>query len=453
MAAEADVLLVEDDEAVRLGVGQALELAGIDHAAAGSAEEALGSLRGRGPAVMITDVRLPGQDGLALMKAALALDPALPVVLITGHGDVGMAVAAMRSGAYDFIEKPFASERLVATVQRALEKRRLSREVATLRKEIRDRDGIDAVMLGQSPAMESVKRILAQVADTSADVLVLGETGTGKEVVARCLHQFSARRSKPFVAINCAALPETVFESEVFGHESGAFTGAVKPRIGKLEHASGGTLFLDEVESMPLHLQAKLLRALQERSLERLGSNRLVPVDLRVVAATKEDLGELVRQGRFREDFYYRLNVVMVQLPPLRDRREDIPLLFEHFLVQAAARHGRPLPVLSSEQRGRLQAYGWPGNVRELKNFAERFVLGVPGGGPDLNDGAAISPPSAPDDASLADQVEAFERSLIVAQLRAQKGNVPAAAEALSLPKKTLYDKLSRLGIQPGDFR
>lgn len=449
----AELLLVEDDPAVRLGVGQALELAGIAHVAVDSAEAALDRLGAAVPPVLVTDIRLPGRDGLGLMKAALELDPGLPVVLITGHGDVGMAVAAMRAGAYDFIEKPFASERLVGTVQRALEKRRLSREVTTLRQAVRQRDGIDAVLLGQSPTMEAVRRVITQVADTAADVLVLGETGTGKEVVARCLHDFSPRKAKAYVAVNCAALPETVFESEMFGHEPGAFTGAVKPRVGKLEHAGGGTLFLDEVESMPLSLQAKLLRALQERSVERLGSNKLIPVDLRVVAATKEDLGALSRQGRFREDLYYRLNVVPVNLPPLRERREDVALLFGHFLAQAAARHGREVPEVTAAQRARLEAWHWPGNVRELRNTAERFVLGVPGGPVDLSGAAAPSLPADAGTGSLAERVDGFEKAAIVAQLKASQGNVPAAAEALGLPRKTLYDKLQRHGINAAEYR
>lgn len=449
----AELLLVEDDPAVRLGVGQALELAGIAHVAVDSAEAALARVKAAIPPVLVTDIRLPGRDGLGLMKAVLELDPGLPVVLITGHGDVGMAVAAMRAGAYDFIEKPFASERLVGTVQRALEKRRLSREVNTLRQAVRQRDGIDAVLLGQSPAMEAVRRVITQVADTAADVLVLGETGTGKEVVARCLHDFGPRKAKAYVAVNCAALPETVFESEMFGHEPGAFTGAVKPRVGKLEHAAGGTLFLDEVESMPLALQAKLLRALQERSVERLGSNKLIPVDLRVVAATKEDLGALSKQGRFREDLYYRLNVVPVSLPPLRERREDVALLFGHFLAQAAARHGREIPEVTAAQRSRLEAWHWPGNVRELRNAAERFVLGVPGGPVDLSAGAAPGPVADPAAGTLAERVDAFEKAAIVGQLKASQGNVPAAAEALGLPRKTLYDKLQRHGINAADYR
>ncbi|WP_114394172.1 sigma 54-interacting transcriptional regulator [Oleisolibacter albus] len=452
MSQDVEVLLVEDDAAVQVGVGQALELAGIEHAAVGSAEEALTFLGAGRPGVLISDIRLPGRDGLSLLEEALRIDPLLPVVVITGHGDVSVAVSAMRAGAYDFIEKPFASERLVGTVQRALEKRRLSREVETLRRELRERDGIDAVMLGQSPAMQQVRTLVQQLADTAADVLVLGETGTGKEVVARALHQFSPRRAKPFVAINCAALPEPVFESEMFGHEAGAFTGAVKPRVGKFEFASGGTLFLDEIESMPLALQAKLLRVLQERVVERLGANRLTPVDVRVVAATKEDLAVLSEQGGFRADLYYRLNVVMIALPPLRARKEDIPLLFEHFVLQAAARHHRPAPSLTQAQMARLMEHHWPGNVRELRNYAERAVLGVPGGGPDLRP-AAGSPAVASSAAPLAEQVEAFERAVIIGKLRDFRGSVPQAAEALGLPRKTLYDKLQRHGIQPAEFR
>src|SRR3954471_23962521 len=254
------------------------------------------------------------------------------------------------------VEKPFATDRLVNSVQRALERRSLTLEVETLRRKLSDREGIEAMMLGQSAAIQEVRRVILQVADTSADVLILGETGTGKELVARCLHQFSRRRDHNFVAINCGAMPETMFESEVFGHESGAFTGASRQRIGRLEYAHGGTLLLDEIESMPLSLQVKLLRALQEHTIERLGSNREIPIDARIVAATKDDLGELSKQQKFRSDLYYRLNVVTIDLPALRDRREDVPLLFEHFVLQAATRYHRDAPVLSEPQRRQLMA-------------------------------------------------------------------------------------------------
>ncbi|RYY54293.1 MAG: sigma-54-dependent Fis family transcriptional regulator, partial [Comamonadaceae bacterium] len=339
------VVLVEDDEDVRLGAAQALDLAGFAVTPFGSVEAARAAVQPGGAAIVVTDVQLPGQSGIGWLAELHRLDAQLPVILVTGHGDIAMAVQAMRDGAYDFIEKPFASERLVAVVRRATEQRRLALEVAALRRELDDWSGIQATLIGRSAAMERVRQTVRTLAATPADVVVYGETGTGKDLVARCLHERSSRRGGHFVPVNCGGLPENLVDSELFGHEVGAFTGAIKRRIGKFEHADGGTLFLDEIESMPLAVQVKLLRALQERSIERVGSNQAVPVDCRVVAASKVDLREAANAGRFRADLYYRLGVAFIELPPLRERREDIPLLFEHFTLQAARRFGQSAPV------------------------------------------------------------------------------------------------------------
>ena len=441
------VLLVEDDAALRRASIQTLQLADLDAKGFSLAEQIRDVIHPEFPGVIVTDVRLPGMDGLALLQHALKTDPKLPVILITGHGDISMAVEAMRQGAYDFIEKPFAPERLVDAVQRALERRSLTLEIETLRRKLSDREGIEAILLGQSTRIQDVRRLILQVADTSADVLIFGETGTGKELVARSLHQFSHRRDRHFVALNCGAFPETLFESEVFGHEAGAFTGASRQRIGRLEYADGGTLFLDEIESMPLSLQVKLLRSLQERTIERLGSNQEIPVDARVVAATKEDLAEMSCQQRFRDDLYYRLNVITVDLPPLRDRREDIPLLFEHFVLQAAIRYKRDAPVLSNAQRRQLMAYSWPGTVRELRNVADRFVLGVHGTSFDLLKDSVREVPS------LAEQVDAFERAVISEAMSRYHGNVALVSDHLKLPRKTLYDRLRRFNLVAESFR
>ena len=369
------VLFVEDDPPVRATLVQTLELAGLSVLAFGSAEEALPHITPGAQIVLITDVRLPGMDGLTLLDHAMATDPSLPVVIVTAHGDVSMAVQAMRAGAYDFIEKPFSPDRFVETAQRALDKRVLRMAVDELRAQLQQRSGIEAAMLGQSAVMQEVRRKILKLAATSADVMIMGETGTGKELVARCLHDHSNRRDRNFVAINCGGLPESLFESELFGHESGAFTSAGKRRIGKIEHANGGTLMLDEVESMPMVMQIKLLRVLQERKIERLGSNEEVPVNLRVVAATKTDLRQLSDQQKFRSDLYYRLNVALLNLPPLRDRREDIPLLFQHFASQAAERYQLEVPEIGTSPSRELLAHHWPGNVREIRNVADRFVL------------------------------------------------------------------------------
>jgi len=445
MTETLQVLVVEDDPDVRLGCEQALQLEDIAASGVDSAEQALRRLTRDFPGVVVSDIRLPGMDGMALLQALRALDPDLPVVLITGHGDVTLAVQAMKDGAHDFIEKPFSPEHLVEVVRRALDKRRLVLEVRQLRARLANRDQLEAQLLGRSPAMVRVRQLVADLGNSAADILIHGETGTGKELVARCLHEAGPRRSGNFVAINCGGLPETLFESEIFGHEAGAYTGAGKRRIGKIEHASGGTLFLDEIESMPLGMQIKLLRVLQERSLERLGSNTAIAVDCRVVAATKLDLKELSDQGRFRADLYYRLNVATLPLPPLRERREDIPLMFEHFLLQAAARHQRPLPADEPHRQGCLMAYDWPGNVRELRNVADRCVLGIEGGFPPF---ATEAPPGL---RPLAHTVDAFERALIAEALHRNQGSLARTAEALGLAKTTLHDKIRKYGLgKPG---
>jgi two-component system C4-dicarboxylate transport response regulator DctD len=440
------VLFIEDDPPVRASLVQTLELSGLAVQAFGTAEAALPHITVGAPVIVITDVRLPGMDGLTLLDRVTAIDAGIPVVVVTAHGDIAMAVRAMRSGAYDFIEKPFSPERFVESAIRALDKRVLRVALDDLREQLAQRSGIEAVLLGQSAAMQEVRRMILRLAATSADVMIEGETGTGKELVARCLHDHSNRRDRHFVAINCGGLPETLFESELFGHEPGAFTSAAKRRIGKIEHANGGTLLLDEIESMPMAMQIKLLRILQERKIERLGSNEETPVNLRVVAATKSDLLALGEQGQFRSDLYYRLNVAVLKLPPLRERREDIPLLFEHFLAQAGQRYGLPAPERTPELMRTLLAHHWPGNVREIRNAADRFVLAA-GAAEVVADGAALAP------LSLAQQMEMVEKTLIEQALRRHQGRMQDVMQQLGTPKKTLYDKLHRHGIDPERFR
>lgn len=434
------IYLIDDDDAVRLGCEQALQLADLTVRTFKDAESAIASLDEAPPAVVVSDVRLPNMSGQQLLEELKKRDRDLPVILITGHGDIIMAVQAMRANAYDFIEKPFHSQRLIDVVRRALEKRALVDEVRRLHDQLGAKETI--AIVGQSEGMTKVRRSIAALAPTDVDVLILGETGTGKEVVARALHDQSGRKG-PFVAINCGALPETVFESEIFGHERGSFTGADRQRIGKIEHANGGTLFLDEIETMPLALQVKLLRVVQERCLERLGSNTLLPVDCRIIAATKVDLKKLSEQGGFRADLYYRLNVVSIVLPPLRERPGDIVPLMAYFLAQASERFKRPAPEWDESDLVRWHQYDWPGNVRELKATAERFCLGV-------SDGLE---PARTATASLTTRMEIYERGLLRDALRTTKGNVSDAAEQLHVPKKTLYDKLNRLGLNPDHFR
>jgi two-component system C4-dicarboxylate transport response regulator DctD len=431
--AAGQAVLIEDERAVRMATVQTLELAGFAVQACASAEQAAPWLQARFEGIVITDVKLPGRSGLDVLAQVMREDADLPVIVVTGHGDVGMAVEAMRAGAYDFIEKPFAAERLIGTVRRAQEKRRLVLENRRLKQAWASQADLPA-LIGQSAAIEQVRRHIASLGPLGVDILINGQTGTGKEVVARQLHAASARRG-PFVAINCGALPESVFESEIFGHEAGAFTSAQKRRIGKLEYARGGTVFLDEIESMPLALQVKLLRVLQERKLERLGGNEAIAIDCRLIAASKADLVQLAGQGQFREDLYYRIGVVSIELPPLARRRDDIALLLAHFVQLAALRHGRAVPHWTPAQLAQWQARDWPGNVRELKNFAERLVLGLE------NDSASPQPPLA---SSLPQQVDSYERLLIVDALKKTNGSVSMASEHLGIPKKTLYDKLKK---------
>ncbi|MDR0577190.1 MAG: sigma-54 dependent transcriptional regulator [Candidatus Accumulibacter sp.] len=434
------VYLVDDDEAVRRACMQTLKLADIDARAFDSAERALAAFDEESPSAVVSDVRMSGMSGLELLDALQQRNRDVPVILITGHGDVAMAVQAMRARAYDFIEKPFNSARLVDVVRRALEWRALLRENRALRDQIGNMR--EMPLIGTSESIQRVARTIESLAATDVDILIHGETGTGKEVVAHALHTRSGRAG-PFVALNCGALPESVFESEIFGHETGAFTGADRRRVGKIEHATDGTLFLDEIESMPLSLQVKLLRVLQERRIERLGSNASIPVNCRIVAATKTDLKHLSEQGAFRPDLYYRLNVVTIELPPLRQRLNDIGPLMTYFLLQASRRFNREIPAWDEQDLFRWQHHDWPGNVRELKAVAERMCLGV-------GDGLeAVSAPAV----SLAARMENYERGLIRETLRGVRGNVTEAAERLNLPKKTLYDKLTRHQIDPEVFR
>jgi len=435
-------LVIEDEDAVRQATVQTLELSGFEVLSCASAEQARSWLRADFEGVVVTDVRLPSSSGLEVLAQVMALDAELPVILMTGHGHVSMAVKAVQDGAYDFIEKPFSAERLTHTALRAAEKRRLVMENRRLRTAWVHNPDLPP-LIGQSTAMERVRTLIASLAPMPIDVLIHGETGTGKEVVARHLHAASLRKG-PFVAINCGALPESVFESEIFGHEAGAFTGAQKRRIGKLEYAQHGTLFLDEIESMPLALQVKLLRVLQERRLERLGSNEAVALDCRVVAASKVDLLALSAKGLFREDLYFRLSAVSIDLPAIRQRTEDIGLLLAFFIQGSALRFDLPAPHWTAQQMQHWQGRHWQGNVRELRNFADRLVLGVVSAEPDT--AAMLGVTQMPQ--GLADRIDAYECALITQALQQTQGHVAMAAEQLAVPKKTLYDKIKKYQIK-----
>ena len=434
------ILLVDDDEGMRASTAQALELAGFEVTALARAEEALALVGPGFLGALVSDIRMPEMDGMALLAEVHQLDPEIPVILFTGHAEVQLAVEAMRRGAYDFIEKPFLVHELASVLRRACDHRTLVIDNRRLRAVAGKRDDIEARLPGRTAVMMDLRARLRAIGASDADTLIIGPTGAGKEVVARALHDLSARAGKPFIAINCAALPEQLFESELFGHEAGAFPGALRPRYGKFEHARGGTVLLDEIGSMPPDMQARLLRVLQDRVITRLGSNEQVVLDLRFVATSKADLGAAVAAGRFREDLFWRLNVAVLHVPPLAARREDVPLLFQQLVRESAARHGLTEPPVAAPRLAALAGRDWPGNVRELRNAAERFVLGL-----DPFDAAPGQPQSSP--TRLAERMAAHERSLIAGAISAHGGRLKPVYETLGISRKTLYEKMQRHGL------
>jgi DNA-binding NtrC family response regulator len=453
-AHQGHLLFVDDEPALRALMAERLGERGFQIEQADSGEAALQLLEQFAFDVVITDLRLPGIDGSQVIAAALERYPGIVAIVITGYGTVRDAVAAIKRGAADFIAKPFQFDELMHVLQKALEQRRLKSENAYLRSQLEERYKFGGI-LGKSRPMLALFHTLEIVARASSTVLITGETGTGKEVVARAIHHNSARRAHRFVALNCSAIPETLLEAELFGHVRGAFTGAVGMRQGRFEQAHKGTLFLDEVGTMSMGLQMRLLRALQEREFERVGDNQTIKVDVRVIAATNSDLAAMVRAGAFREDLYYRLNVIPISLPPLRDRRDDIPLLVQHFLAKFA--EGARLHLSQTAMR-RLMAYSWPGNVRQLENAIERAVA-LSGGREQIE--VTDLPPeiqSAPEPAAspvvefpdagldLPAYLGSIEKELIHRALDRTGGNRNRAAELLRIKRTTLVEKLKRLG-------
>jgi two-component system, NtrC family, C4-dicarboxylate transport response regulator DctD len=435
------VLLVDDEEELRRSTAQALELFGLSVQTFSHADHVL-ELTGFGfDGVVVSDIRMPGIDGMTLLHRIRELDAEIPVILVTGHGDVQLAVKAMREGAYDFLEKPFTPQHLAGIIRRALDRRGLVLENRRLRAVAGKRDDVEARLPGRTQVMVDLRYQLRAIGAADADTLVIGETGVGKEVVARALHDVSPRAHKPFIAINCAALPENLIESELFGHEAGAFPGALRPRYGKFEHGRGGTILLDEIGSMPVDLQAKFLRVLQERVITRLGSNETVPLDVRFIATSKVDLEAEVAAGRFRADLFYRLNVATIHVPSLAQRRADIPLLFLQLVREAAARYGREDPNVPADVISAIAQRDWPGNVRELRNAADRLVLGL-----DPRPGETAVP--GRDGAGrLADKVAAFERNIIAGEIAAHGGALRPVYESLGISRKTLYEKMQKYGL------
>jgi DNA-binding NtrC family response regulator len=450
----ARLLVVDDERAQREMLSAILGRAGYDVEVAADGDEALRKLETATFDLLLTDQRLPRMDGLELLDRARRVRPDLAVVLMTAYGTVSTAVEAMKRGASDYLTKPFERDELLLVLDKCIRQRRLEHEVASLHGVLKDRYRLDSI-LGASAAMQAVFSLIERVSYTDVPVLITGESGTGKELVARAIHERSARAGGPFVALNCAALPDSLLESEFFGHEKGAFTGAVRAQAGRFEQADGGTLFLDEIGAMRVDLQAKLLRAIQEREVQRLGAGATRKIDVRLLAATSEDLLQAIRQREFREDLYYRLNVVPIELPPLRERGEDVPLLAEHFLQRAAQRLDRPAPVVDPEAMERLQSYAWPGNVRELENCIERMVVLARASRLGLDDLPAAIRDREASAAALADfelpaggvRLPDLERHLIRQALERSRGGLAPAARLLGISYKTLQYRVRKFGI------
>ena len=453
------ILIVDDESGVRSSLGGILRDEGYEVQAVESGEAGLAALESRRYDLVLLDVWLPGLDGIETLSRLRILDPEVPVIVISGHGSIETAVKAVRMGAQDFVEKPLSLEKTLLVVKNALRARRLEVENRSLKEQVEQR----FVMVGESPALHRLRAEIAQAAPSNGRGLIFGENGTGKELVARNIHHQSRRAAGPFVEVNCAAIPEELIESELFGHTKGAFTGALAARKGKFELADGGTLFLDEVGDMTLKTQAKVLRALQEQKVEPVGGASSVTVDVRVIAATNKHLEDEIRKGAFREDLYFRLNVIPFQVPPLRERRDDIPLLARHFMLTLAAEYGRRPKELSPEAMEVLRSQPWPGNVRELRNTIERLVIMTPGerielghlpatllSGATAPDPAAAASALAPGDfPSLAEARDAFERSYIWRKYEECGGNMSRTAEALQVERSNLYRKMKGFGLIP----
>jgi two-component system nitrogen regulation response regulator NtrX len=449
---KSTILIVDDEPGVRAALGGVLRDEGYTVEAVASGEECLERVTRGGLDLILLDVWLPGLDGLATFQRLRERHVDVQVVLISGHGNIESAVRAIKMGAFDFVEKPLSLDKTVLVVANALRQRRLEAENRALRARV-DRQH---TMVGESRVVRQLREQIAMAAPTNGRVLIYGENGTGKELVARTLHTQSHRRAGPFVEVNCAAIPEELIESELFGHVKGAFTGAVADRRGKFEVADGGTLFLDEIGDMSLKTQAKVLRVLQEQTLESVGGSTRIRVDVRVVAATNKDLQAEIRGGRFREDLYFRLNVIPIFVPPLRDRTEDIPALADHFMAEFAGEYGRRLKTFEPAATDVLQSYGWPGNVRELRNVIERLMIMVPGETISAGDLGFLDVPrprqarTAPAERlTLHEARDQFERDLILRTLAEQQGNMSRTADVLGVERSNLYRKMKAFGIAP----
>jgi two-component system nitrogen regulation response regulator NtrX len=446
------ILLIDDDAGIRDSMRMPLEYEGYEYLSAATAEEGIALVQRESPDIVFLDVKMPGMDGMEALKRIKTIDERVPIVMISAHGTTSTAFEASKRGAVDFIEKPFGAERLLVTISNQLDRSRLIDENRTLRRaaEVRHQ------MVGESPALRQVWDAVKRAAPTNATVLLLGESGVGKELVARAIHRNSLRSRDRFVQVNCAAIPEELIESELFGHEKGSFTGAAEKQIGKFEQADRGTIFLDEIGDMSAKTQAKVLRVLQEGEVERLGSARTIKVDVRVIAATNKDLDQEIERGNFREDLYFRLSVVPIRVPPLRDRREDIPALVRHFADLFSRDNNRRPQRFTPAALDFLQKARWKGNVRELKNAVERLIIMSPGDAIDVDDLRDFvkveSRAPVPDNekerpGTLREFKESAERAFLVDKLRENSWNISKTAEVIGTPRSNLYKKLEQYGI------
>lgn len=450
-----DILIVDDEKNIRRSMEMILTSEGHTVYTAGSASEGIKTADTNLPDLIFLDVMLPDESGLDLLPEIKRAHPQIEVIMISGHANLSMAVQATKIGAYDFMEKPLQKDRILLAIKHLLEKRDLQSQFQKLREQKFD----EYRMIGDSPAVEKIREQISLVAPTNSKVLILGESGTGKELIAWGIHQASPRKNEPFIKMNCAAIPEELTESELFGSEKGAFTGATETRDGKFLQADKGTLFLDEIADMSLKVQTKVLRVLQDGQFERVGGKSTLAVDVRVIAATNRDLEEMVKQGQFREDLYYRLNVFPITAPPLRERQEDIPLLLNYFIKKYCFENNRRLVELANDARNILKGYPWPGNIRELKNLVERLLILNPGAKiiasdlpPNLNQPDLNIPSIKPGTKSLREVRDMAEREYVLQTLKSCNGNVSKAARILGLERTNLHKKMNALAIRKKDY-
>ncbi|WP_162652863.1 sigma-54 dependent transcriptional regulator [Lentilitoribacter sp. Alg239-R112] len=442
---EFEILFIDDEEHLRNAVSQKFQLSGLNVRTFEDANLALDIIGEDSPFIVISDIRMPLMDGFQLLSSVLDKDQDIPVIMLTGHGDIKLSVDAMRSGAYDFIEKPFDPDHLVEVAKKAIAKRKIILENRTLRLSLTKQDNLESQITGQSAFATELRNYIKVISPIDTDILITGATGTGKEVVARSIHSLSRRKEKPFTVINCGALSDDQMEGTLFGHEQGAFYGAVRSRFGKLETARGGTVFLDGIDASSPELQLKLLRVVEDRTTQRLGSNEIIELDVRFIAAASDGINSFIENGKFRADLWHRLNQIELKMLPLAERTDDIPELFIQLMNEASVKYGREISTIPRGFMSKVLSHDWPGNIRELKHEADRYVLGLSKLG-EIDENTSSYLP-------LADQLMIVEKQLIIAELKSANGVLKSTQEALGLSRKSLYEKMRKHGLDKNDYR